>query len=46
MVDGNPMDLIEIDKIVSPDYDMDNQSDRVLTAAEIVEPQAQLQQAE
>lgn len=37
MVDGNPMDLIEIDKIVSPDYDMDNQSDRVLSAAEIVE---------
>lgn len=37
MIDGNPMDLIEIEKIVAPDYDLDNQSDRILSPAEIVE---------
>jgi integrase len=46
MVDGNPMDLIEIDKIVSPDYDLDNQSDRVLSPEEIIELRDLLQQAE
>ncbi|WP_371767473.1 tyrosine-type recombinase/integrase [Massilia sp.] len=46
MVDGNPMDLIEIDKIVSPEYDLDNQSDRVLSPEEIVELRDVLQQAE
>jgi integrase len=46
MVDGNPMDLIEIDKIVSPDYDLDNQSDRILSPEEIVELRDLLQQAE
>ena len=46
MADGNPMDLIEIDKIVSPDYDMDNQSDRVLSAVEIVELRDLLQKGE
>lgn len=46
MVDGNPMDLIEIDKIVSPDYDLDNQSDRVLSPEEIVELRDLLQLAE
>lgn len=35
LVDGNPMNLIEIEKIVSQDYDMDNQRDRVLSADEI-----------
>lgn len=37
MVDGNPMDLIEIEKIVAEDYDLDNQSDRVLAPEEIAE---------
>lgn len=37
LVDGDPMDLIEIEKIVAPDYDMDNQRDRVLSADEIAE---------
>lgn len=46
MAEGNPMDLIEIDKIVDPDYDMDNQSDRVLSHAEIVELRDLLQQGE
>lgn len=46
MIDGNPMDLIEIENIVAPDYDMDNQSDRVLSAAEIVELRDLLQQGE
>lgn len=46
MVDGNPMDLIEIEKIVAPDYDMDNQSDRVLSAVEIVELRDLLQRGE
>lgn len=46
MIDGNPMDLIEIEKIVSPDYDMDNQSDRVLSHAEIAELRDLLQRGE
>lgn len=46
MIDGNPMDLIEIDKIVSSDYDMHNQSDRVLSSAEITELRDLLQLAE
>jgi len=46
MIDGNPMDLIEIDKIVAPDYDMDNQSDRVLSPDEIVELRDLLQKGE
>ena len=46
MVDGNPMDLIEIEKIVAPDYDMDNQSDRILLAEEIVELRDTLQRGE
>jgi len=37
LVDGDPMDLIEIEKIVSPDYDLNNESDRVLSANEIAE---------
>lgn len=37
LVDGNPMDLIEIEKIVSPDYDLNNQRDRVLSPHEIRE---------
>jgi len=37
LADGNPMDLIEIDKIVSAGYDMQNQRDRVLSADEICE---------
>jgi len=46
MAEGNPMDLIEIEKIVSPDYDMDNQSDRVLSAEEIVELRDALRRGE
>ena len=37
LVDGDPMDLIEIEKIVSPGYDMDNQRDRILSPDEIKE---------
>jgi integrase len=37
LVEGDPMDLIEIEKIVSPEYDLDNQRDRVLSADEIRE---------
>lgn len=39
LVDGDPMDLIEIEKIVSPDYDMENQRDRILSPDEIRELQ-------
>jgi integrase len=39
LVDGDPMDLIEIGKIVSPDYDMDNARDRLLSVNEIKELQ-------
>jgi len=46
MIDGNPMDLIEIDKIVSPDYDMHNQSDRILSSTEITELRDLLQLGE
>lgn len=35
LADGNPMDLIEIQKIVHPDYDLNNQRDRVLSPNEI-----------
>ncbi|WP_226929479.1 tyrosine-type recombinase/integrase [Janthinobacterium aquaticum] len=37
LVDGDPMELIEIEKIVSPDYDLDNMRDRILSADEIRE---------
>jgi integrase len=37
LVNGDPMDLIEIEKIVSPDYDMSNQCDRILAPDEIQE---------
>jgi integrase len=37
LVDGNPMDLIEIRKIVSRDYDLSNQRDRILSEDEIRE---------
>ncbi|WP_176460859.1 site-specific integrase [Janthinobacterium sp. PC23-8] len=37
MVDGDPMELIEIEKIVSPEYDLDNRRDRILSADEIRE---------
>ncbi|WP_334186761.1 tyrosine-type recombinase/integrase [Noviherbaspirillum sp.] len=37
MVDGNPASLIEIEKIVSPDYDMSNERDRILAPSEICE---------
>ena len=46
MIDGNPMDLIEIEKIVSPGYDMHNQSDRILSSAEITELRDLLQLGE
>lgn len=37
LVEGDPMDLIEIEKIVAPDFDMENQRERVLSADEIRE---------
>lgn len=37
LVDGNPVDLIEIQKIVSAEYDLANRRDRTLTMAEIRE---------
>lgn len=37
LVNGDPMDLIEIEKIVSPTYDMNNQRDRILSPPEIKE---------
>ncbi|WP_426177375.1 tyrosine-type recombinase/integrase [Massilia sp. TWR1-2-2] len=46
LVDGDPMELIEIEKIVSPEYDMNNQSDRVLSPAEIAELRDALQRGE
>lgn len=46
MTDGNPMDLIEIEKIVSADYDMHNQSDRILSSVEITELRDLLQLGE
>ena len=36
-VDGDPMDLIEIEKIVSPGYDLNNHRDRILAPDEIKE---------
>jgi integrase len=46
LVEGNPMELIEIEKIVSPAYDMSNQSDRVLSTDEIRELWVALKRAE
>lgn len=40
LIDGNPMELIEIEKIVAPGYDMNNERDRILSDAEIAELQA------
>jgi integrase len=37
LVDGDPMTLIEIEKIVSPEYDLHNQRDRILPSQEIRE---------
>lgn len=37
LVEGDPMELIEIEKIVAPEYDMDNYRDRVLAPEEIRE---------
>ena len=37
MVDGNPADLVEIDKIVSADYDLSDERERVLDENEIRE---------
>jgi hypothetical protein len=37
LANGNPMDLIEIRKIVSRDYDLSNQRDRILSVEEICE---------
>lgn len=39
LIDGDPMDLIEIEKIVSPTYDLNNQRDRILSSDEIRELQ-------
>ena len=35
LVDGNPMELIEIEKIVSPGFDLNNQRERTLNPDEI-----------
>jgi integrase len=43
MVEGNPLDLIDIDLIVSPDYERNYQRDRILSDAEIIELHALLQ---
>jgi len=37
LAEGDPMALIEIDKIVSPEYDLDNVCDRILSITEIRE---------
>lgn len=37
LANGDPMDLIEIERIVDPKYDLDNQRDRVLSPEEIRE---------
>jgi integrase len=37
LADGNPMDLIEIEKIVAPDYDLNTERDRILRIDEIRE---------
>lgn len=37
LLDGNPMDLIEIEKIVSAGYDLHNQRDRILSSDEMRE---------
>ncbi|SEN31239.1 protein of unknown function [Duganella sp. CF517] len=37
LADGDPMELIEIEKIVAPEYDLDNYRDRVLAPDEIRE---------
>lgn len=39
LIDGDPMELIEIEKIVSPTYDLNNQRDRILSSDEIKELQ-------
>jgi integrase len=39
LIDGDPMELIEIEKIVSPTYDLSNQRDRILSSDEIKELQ-------
>ena len=37
LVEGDPMELIEVEKIVVPEYDLDNYRDRVLSPDEIRE---------
>lgn len=37
LVEGDPMELIEIEKIIAPEYDLDNYRDRVLGPDEIRE---------
>ena len=37
LADGNPMELIEIEKIVSPGFDLNNERDRLLSSEEIRE---------
>src|SRR5471030_178229 len=37
LIDGNPMSLIEIEKVVSADYDMNNERKRILSPDEICE---------
>lgn len=39
LVDGDPMELIEIEKIVAPDYELDSYRKRVLSADELRELQ-------
>jgi integrase len=42
LVEGNPMDLVEIDKLVPPDYDLDNERHRYLSLDELCELKAKL----
>lgn len=37
LAEGNPVELIEIEKIVSAEYDINNQRDRILSDEEIIE---------
>jgi integrase len=43
LVEGNPMDLIEIDKIVPPGYDLSNQRERYLSEEELCELKSKLE---
>jgi integrase len=46
MIDGNPADLLEITKIVHPDYDLTGERHRILAPMELKELQSIFQQME